>query len=90
MNTLLIVFAAILGVFLLYSVVVPATLNFPRFAGRMLVSCPERHVDTGLNVKPWRAAITAAYGRADLRVQRCPLLGRGERCHEGCLPRMAA
>ncbi len=84
LNTILLESALILAVFLAFTVLAPVLLNFARFAGRFLRTCPHLQQSAQVWVNPFSAAFTAGYGAPRLRVRNCSLWG--ERTCEGeCL-----
>ena len=88
MSTLAIVFAAIIGVFLVYTVLAPTVFGLPAFMRPVELACPHHPVVGRIRIAGLRAALTSAYGRPDLRVIRCSLLGPGKSCDEACLQGM--
>ncbi|MCH8844373.1 MAG: hypothetical protein IID61_15540 [SAR324 cluster bacterium] len=88
-TTLLIVSGTIIAIFVGFTVAAPTFLNFPHFAQRFRLDCPNYHTGALVNLSAMAAALTAAYGKPWLKVQRCNLLRPGEKCHdEGCLKQM--
>jgi hypothetical protein len=85
MTTILVVFAGIFAVFLVYVVFAPTLAHFPHFSRKVPVQCPHQDVPGRVKLKPLRAALFAAYGFSNLRVWRCSLLGRRMKCDEACL-----
>lgn len=90
MTTLLVVYGAIVAVFVAYTLLAPTLLNLPRFFGGFLLKCPERQAYADIRVNPFGAALTSAYGNPRMHVRKCTLLQRGEKCGENCLQGLAA
>ena len=90
MITLLIVFASILSVFALYSVLAPLALNVGRFRGGFQLTCPNGARPADVQVRAGRAALSTAYGDPQLRLRRCSLQRPGEWCNEACLKGLQA
>jgi hypothetical protein len=89
MTTLLIVFASILSVFALYSVLAPLALNIGRFRGGFRLNCPNGGRSADVKLHAGRAALSTAYGDPQLRMRRCSLQRPGEWCDEACLKGVA-
>lgn len=89
MTTLLIVFAAILAVFLGYTLVAPTLGYLPQFSKAIEVHCPYLKTSGRVRLKALPAALAAGYGLRNLRVNACSLLGGRVKCDEACLDRKA-
>jgi hypothetical protein len=85
MTTLAWVFAAILAVFLVYTMLAPTVLGLPAFMRTVNLACPYHPAVGRIRLNGVRAALTGAYGRPSLRVVRCNLLAPGKRCDQACL-----
>ena len=79
------VLAAILAVFLAYTVIIPAAMWLPKFTRRFHLFCPTHHTYGDLHLNAMSAALTSAYGAPSISVERCNLRARGDRCPEDCL-----
>ncbi len=84
-NTILLESAMILAVFLAFTVLAPVLLNFARFAGRFLRTCPHLQQNAQVRVNPFSAAFTAGYGEPRLHVRECSLWGEQRGCEGECL-----
>ena len=85
MTTLLMVFAAVLVVFLGYTLVVPTFSFLPQHLRPVEVNCPYLKTSGRVRLKAMRAALASAYGLRNLHVKTCTLLGKRVRCDEACL-----
>lgn len=85
MSTLLGVFAAILAVFVIYTVLAPTLLNFPRFLGKKAVPCPHLGQDGEIHLHPFGAALSAGYGKPKLKISDCNLWSEKPGCGSQCL-----
>lgn len=85
MSTLLGVFGAILAVFVIYTVLAPVVLNFPRFLGKKAVPCPNLHQEGAIVLKPFGAAFSAGYGTPKLEISDCSLWSKQLLCQSECL-----
>lgn len=90
MNTLLIVYGAILAVFVGFTLFAPTLLNLSRFIGGFMLKCPERQAYAHIRVNPFGAALTSAYGDPRMQVRKCTLLEPVEKCEQACLRDLAA
>ncbi|MBI3993498.1 MAG: hypothetical protein HY342_09505 [Candidatus Lambdaproteobacteria bacterium] len=79
------VLAAILAVFLAYTIVVPSAMWLPKFSHRFHLFCPTHRTYGDIHLNAMSAAVTAAYGAPRISVERCTLRARGDRCPENCL-----
>ncbi len=85
MTTLVIVFAAILAVFLGYTLVAPTLSYLPQFSKAIDVHCPYLKASGRVRLKALPAALAAGYGLRNLHVKACTLLGGRVKCDEACL-----
>jgi len=85
MNHPWVVLVAILAVGLLYVLMPVAADTFRRFRTPRRLSCPETGGTAEVGIDASHAALTSAFGRPLLRVQRCSLWPERERCRQDCL-----
>ncbi len=85
MTTLLIVFAAIIAVFLGYTLVAPTLSYLPQFSRAVEVHCPYLKTSGRVRLKALPAALAAGYGLRNLHVKACTLLAGRVNCDQGCL-----
>jgi hypothetical protein len=90
MTTVFPVLAAILLVFVSYTVMAPLALNARRFVGKFHLTCPNRGEVAEVKVRAARAALSSAYGSPRIMKRRCSLLRQGETCNEACLKELTA
>lgn len=84
-ETVLILIAAVLGVFVAYSVLAPVSMNLSRFIRHPRVLCPVHKIYGTLRLNMFGAALSAGYGQPVMHVKDCSLLHPGEKCDEACL-----
>jgi hypothetical protein len=90
MTTPLIVIAAVVAVGMLYVVLPVAVGAFRKYRGTRLVTCPETKQTAAVEVNPARAALAAALGEEDLRLQACSRWPEREDCGQECLHQIEA
>lgn len=67
-----------------------AVRAYLRYRGRRVVVCPERLDVAAVEVNAAFAALTAPYGRPDLRLKSCSHWGEPGECGQKCLAQIAA
>jgi hypothetical protein len=85
MTTPLMLIGVIAAVGLLY-VVVPIVLDtYRKYMGTLLVTCPETQQTAALELDAGHAALRAATGRVEVRVQDCSRWPERAGCQQECL-----
>lgn len=79
------VLGAIVGVGMLYVVVPVVASAYRRFRGTRVVTCPETRDGAAVEVDARHAALTAALGGTELRLQDCSRWPERESCGQECL-----
>lgn len=80
-----IVLGGIAGIAVLYVLVPVVGDAFARFRHPRAVRCPETGTLAEVGVAAGRAALSAAYGDPDLRVERCSLWPGRQGCAQRCV-----
>ena len=85
MNNLLTVVGPIAALGTLYVVIPVATDAYRRFRGAKPVTCPDTGLPAEIRLDTNHAAISSAFGPADLKVTRCSRWPERHYCDQACV-----